>query len=150
MGILEYILDNQRLGAKKYRKLLICGFSLVAVSVLLGFLFFLGIERYPFLIILFGISFAIVLGLIFIMLFIYSIFWNIHMLKHHRSLWIKSFWLLPSIRERVKVSNEIRSLNDTFLNKISIWLNRLGLAVFWAWLVGFILTVVIVLLLDVF
>jgi len=133
--ILNYIFNK-----KRYPKLLITILLLPVIAIALGFLIIFGFEKCPLILIIGFISFWITGFLVWIISAVYMIVSHIYLFKHHRQLWKAMF--RHSLKERMQASNDIRSLNDPFLSKITMQWNKAGLFLFKLWLIVFVLVVV--------
>lgn len=134
-------MDTSKLGRHKARGLLRYFIGFVAVAIVLSVLLVFGAEKLFFPLILFGISFGATLAMVSIMGILYMILWSVHMILHHRGLWIRSMFRF-SVRERAQASRQIGALEDPFLDKVFIWWHKGGMFLFKAWLVVYISVVV--------
>lgn len=135
MGFLDYFMDTSKLGPRKYRRLLIYFLLLLAIALILSLIFLFAAERFFFLFLFGFISFWVTGVLVLIIFAVYMVASEIYLFKHHRQLWKTMF--RPSPRERMQAVRTIRSLNDPFLSKIGMWLNKAGLFLFKLWLIVF-------------
>jgi hypothetical protein len=136
MGFLDYFMDPSKLGPRKYRRLLIYFLWLLAIALVLSFVFLFVAEKFFFLFMFGFISFWVTGALICIISFVYGIASNIYIFKHHRQLW-KKVMIHPSLKERRQAAKAIRSLNDPFLIKIERRWNKAGFFLFKLWLIVF-------------
>lgn len=143
MRLVKYFIDTDKLFSKGYKKIILYS-SFIAGIVFIVCLFSLFHGYYFQLLFIYaGISLGVALGLIFCMFLLYTIAWNIYMLKKHPDLWKRTF-LRTSVKERVIASQATRSLKDPYLNKIAILLNKTGLLILWIWLVVLMIIVIVV------
>jgi len=141
MEFLDYFMDTSKLGPMKYRRLLIYFLWLLAIALVLSFVFFFAAEKFFFLFIFGFVSFWVTGVLVFIISAVYVIASNIYLFKHHRQLW-KISMTRSSLRERMQAARAIRSLDDPFLVKTGMWWNKAGFLLFKLWLVMFTFVVV--------
>jgi len=145
MSVLELVFNRKKLPSSK--KLILIGTGISGIAVALCFLIPLGIKTHPMLVIFGFISFAITMVLVMLTLLVYTLRVQWHMARKHFDLWKKSLFS-SSLQVRYEAGRQLQALKDPVERKWAIVCNRIGMSIFFIWLITFTLVTIAVIILG--